>query len=234
LTENGAVSRPSGAIRRAAVLEERQRLARELHDSVTQLLFSANLLAESIAPAWERDPAEGRLRLEKLRDLVRQSLAEMRSLLRELAPPSDSDDFSSREFPPPTVAQLHREGLVAVLVREGLVLEKAGLEARVRADSYERQSRQREEVLLRVAQEALANVSKHARARQVEVVLACTADEVLLTVVDDGVGFDATVVAHARGLGLESMRDRLRELAGTLRVVSAPGLGTTVEATLPR
>jgi signal transduction histidine kinase len=233
-SDQGAVTRASGAIRRAAVLEERQRLARELHDSVTQLLFSANLLAESIGPAWERDPAEGRRRLEQLRELVRQALGEMRGLLRELAPPSGGADFSSRELPPPIVALLEREGLVAVLVREGLALEKLGLRARVRADSYERQSRPREETLLRVAQEALANVAKHARARQVEVVLACAADEVRLTIVDDGRGFDARVVAGARGMGLTSMRDRLRELAGTLRVVSAPGLGTTVEATLPR
>lgn len=217
-----------------AVLEERQRLARELHDSITQILFSANLVAESVAPAWERDAAEGRRRLDQLRELVRQALGEMRALVRELAPQSGSADFSSRDFPAPAVALLHREGLVAVLVREGLALEKGGLTARVRADSYERQSRQREEALLRVAQEALANVAKHARARQVEVVLACTADEVRLTIVDDGRGFDATVVAHDHGLGLTSMRDRLRELAGALRVVSAPGLGTTVEATLPR
>ncbi len=220
--------------RRVAVLEERQRLARELHDSVTQLLFSANLLAESIAPGWERDPAEGRRRLDRLRDQVRQALGEMRALLKELAPQSGGADFSSREFPPPSVALLHREGLVFVLTKESEALQRAGVAIELRTESYERQSRQREEVLLRVAQEALANIAKHARARRVEIRLACAEAEVRLTVQDDGRGFDATLVRTERGLGLTSMRDRLRELAGHLRVVSAPGMGTRVEAVLPR
>ena len=119
--------------RRVAVLEERQRLARELHDSVTQLLFSANLLAESIGPGWERDPAEGRRRLDRLRKQVRQALSEMRALLRELAPKSSGADFSSREFPPPAVALLHREGLVTVLTREAQALERAGVAVELHA-----------------------------------------------------------------------------------------------------
>jgi signal transduction histidine kinase len=218
--------------RRVAVLEERQRLARELHDSVTQLLFSANLLAESIAAAYERDAEEGRRRLERLRELVRQALAEMRALLKELAPKASGADFSSREFPPPAVALLYREGLIAVLAKELAALAHAGVETTLRAESYERQSRMREEVLLRVAQEALANAAKHAGARRVAVTLACAQEEVRLTVEDDGRGFDAQT--RGRGLGLASMRDRLREQAGRLRVVSAPGAGTTVEAILPR
>jgi signal transduction histidine kinase len=227
-------SRLSASASAVAVLEERQRLARELHDSVTQLLFSANLLAESVGPAWARDEAEGRRRLERLRELVRQSLGEMRALLKELAPKSSGTDFSSREFPPPSVALLHREGLIAVLTKEAAALERSGVVVELHAESYERQSRQREEVLLRVAQEALANAGKHARARRVELDLACTSTEVKLTVQDDGRGFDATRVDRGQGLGLTSMRDRLRELAGRLRVISAPGAGTTVEAVLPR
>lgn len=227
-------SRLFESARKVAVLEERQRLARELHDSVTQLLFSANLLAESVGSAWERDAAEGRRRLERLRELVRQSLGEMRALLKELAPKPSAADFSSREFPPPTVALLYREGLVAVLSREVEALGKSGLAVRLATERYERQSREREEVLMRVALEALANVRKHARAAKVEVTLACEASEARLTVVDDGRGFDAVAAARERGFGLTSMRDRLRELAGRLRVVSAPGAGTTVEATLPR
>ncbi|HLF57789.1 MAG TPA: sensor histidine kinase [Thermoanaerobaculia bacterium] len=235
-------SSPLDDARRLAALEERQRLARELHDSVTQILFSASLLADSIAPAWERDADEGRRRTERLRDLVRRALAEIRALVAELAPAAKSTDFSSREMPPPTVALLHREGLVSVLVREALALERQGLRVRVRADGYERQSREREEALLRVALEALANTVKHAAAHEVEIVLACAPGEVRLTLRDDGSGFDAGAALRRAeaagpgegGLGLRSMRDRLRELAGSFRVVSAPGLGTTVEATLPR
>jgi signal transduction histidine kinase len=230
----------TGEARRIAVLEERQRLARELHDSVTQLLFSASLLADSIVPAWERDPVEGRRRSERLRDLVRQALAEARALLAELSPPARPAEFSSRELPPPAVARLHREGLVAVLVHEALAHERDGLRVRVRADGYERQSREREEALLRVALEALANAARHARAREVAIVLASPPDEVTLTVRDDGAGFDAAAALRAAerdpaaAVGLRSMRDRLRALAGSFRVVSAPGAGTTIEARLPR
>ncbi|MFN7942146.1 MAG: GAF domain-containing sensor histidine kinase [Thermoanaerobaculia bacterium] len=225
-----------------AVLEERQRLARELHDSITQMIFSVTLLADGALSTLERDAQESKRRLERLRELARQALSEMRALLRELAPRRDSGSFSSREFPPPAVALLYREGLAAVLSREVRALDKQGIAARLSADAYERQSREREEVLLRIAQEALANVARHSRAGNVEVVIACREGEVLLRIEDDGQGFDAQEAlerarsrsADGSGLGLASMRDRIRALHGTFRVVSAPGAGTTVEAALPR
>jgi signal transduction histidine kinase len=226
--------------RRLAALEERQRLARELHDSVTQLLFSAMLLAESVPGALRRDPGEGERRLERVVAANRQALAEMRALLRELAP-APLVDLSSREFPPAAVVRLQRDGLPAALAVELEALREAGVATALDAVGYERQSREREEVLLRVAQEALANVAKHAAAANVRVTLGSREDEVRLSVVDDGRGFDpadairaAAGGARDRGFGLASMRERIRGLAGRFRVESAPGLGTTVEVALPR
>jgi signal transduction histidine kinase len=226
---------------RVAVLEERQRLARELHDSVTQLLFSATLTGESLPSVARRDPAEAERRRERMVELVRQALAEMRALLKELAP-ATATDFSSREFPPASITRLHREGLLALLASELEGLAAAGIATRLEGAGYERQSREREEVLLRVAQEALANVAKHARARSVRVVVECREHEVVLRVADDGRGFDPAAAAReagraartGRGLGLFTMRERIRDLAGRFRVESAPGTGTVVEVGLPR
>lgn len=228
--------------RRLAVLEERQRLARDLHDSVTQLLFSSTLLAESLPALLRKGIDEASPKLERLIELNRRALGEMRGLLRELAPGGAGADFSSRELPPPALVMLHRHGLVEALTTELATVGAQGLGTHLDASTYERQSREREEMLLRVAQEALANAVKHAAARRVAVRLASLAGEVVLTVQDDGRGFDArsTVRAEAAstridgGMGLASMRDRIRAEFGQLIVESAPGHGTTVEARLPR
>lgn len=228
--------------RRLAVLEERQRLARDLHDSVTQLLFSSTLLAESLPGLLRKGLDEAAPKLERLIELNRRALGEMRGLLRELAPGGSGADFSSRELPPPAMVMLHRHGLVEALRTELAAVAAQGLETRLEASTYERQSREREEMLLRVAQEALANVVKHAAAHEVSVRVAALAGEVVLTVQDNGRGFDARSAVRAGaarsrpdgGMGLASMRDRIRGQFGQLIVESAPGLGTTVEARLPR
>lgn len=228
--------------RRLAVLEERQRLARDLHDSVTQLLFSSTLLAESLPGLLRKGIEEAAPKLERLIELNRRALGEMRGLLRELAPGGSGADFSSRELPAPAMVMLHRHGLVEALRTELATIAAQGLATRLEASTYERQSREREEMLLRVAQEALANIGKHAAAREVSVRVASLAGEVVLTVQDDGRGFDARSAVRGDaaqerrdgGMGLASMRDRIRGQFGQLIVESAPGLGTTVEARLPR
>ena len=228
--------------RRLAILEERQRLARDLHDSVTQLLFSSTLLAESLPGLLRKGIDEAAPKLERLIELNRRALGEMRGLLRELAPGGSGADFSSRELPAPATVMLHRHGLVEALRTELATVAAQGLGTHLEASTYERQSREREEMLLRVAQEALANAVKHAAAREISVRLASLEGEVVLAVRDDGRGFDArsTVRAGAArprvdgGMGLASMRDRIRGQFGQLIVESAPGLGTTVEARLPR
>lgn len=228
--------------RRLAVLEERQRLARDLHDSVTQLLFSSTLLAESLPGLMRKGVEEAAPKLDRLIELNRRALGEMRGLLRELAPGGAGADFSSRELPAPAMVMLHRHGLIEALRTELATVAAQGLGTHLEAATYERQSREREEMLLRVAQEALANAVKHAAAREVSVRVAALEGEVVLSVHDDGRGFDSRIAvragaAQARadgGMGLTSMRDRIRAQFGQLIVESAPGLGTTVEARLPR
>jgi len=137
---------------------------------------------------------------------------------------------------------LHRHGLAEALRTELAAVAAQGLDVHLDAATYERQSREREEMLLRIAQEALANVVKHAAARRVRVLLAALEGEVVLSVQDNGRGFDARSAVRdgaqsertGGGMGLASMRDRMRAQFGQLTVESAPGLGTTVEARLPR
>jgi signal transduction histidine kinase len=230
--------------RRLAVLEERQRLARELHDSVTQLLFSSTLLAESLPALFRRDISAAEEKLGLLIERNRKALGEMRALLRELAPANRVPvDFSSRELPPPAFVVLQKKGLVEALRLELAALEAQGVTVRLEASTYERQSREREEILLRVAQEALANVAKHAGAKEVSIVLASQPHESRLSVRDDGRGFDARrAIAEAAsgadrargGLGIASMRERLRAHSGELALESAPGHGTHVDVRMPR
>ena len=113
--------------RRLAILEERQRLARDLHDSVTQLLFSSTLLAESLPGLLRKGIAEAAPKLERLIELNRRALGEMRGLLRELAPGGSGTDFSSRELPAPAMVMLHRHGLVEALRTELATVAAQGL-----------------------------------------------------------------------------------------------------------
>ena len=146
-------------------------------------------------------------------------------------------------FATPVSYELQKKGLVEALRLELATLEAQGIGVRLEAATYERQSREREEILLRVAQEALANVAKHAGAKEVSVTLQTQPDEVRLSVRDDGRGFDARrAIAEAAsgadrargGLGIASMRERLRAHSGELALESAPGLGTHVDVRMPR
>lgn len=221
---------------RLAVLEERQRLARDLHDSVTQMLFSATLIAQAVPQAYRRDPDEGERRLARLLELNRSALGEMRALLRELRPAQEKIQLISGEFPLPTVFRVRRDGILPVLEEILLESERDGLEVRRNWDAYRRQTPDLEETLFRVAQEALHNISKHAQAKTVRVTLRPLKGQVELVVVDDGVGFDAREVLQRPpsegGIGVVSMRERVRTLGGSFRLESAPGLGTRIGVTL--
>ncbi|MCB1032324.1 MAG: GAF domain-containing protein [Acidobacteria bacterium] len=222
--------------RRGAVLEERQRLARDLHDSVTQMLFSATLIAQAVPQAYRRDPEEGERRLARLLELNRAALGEMRALLRELRPPEEGMQLVSGEFPLPTVFKVRRDGLVPVLEEVLRESERDGLEVRKAWGGYRRQSPDLEETLFRVIQEGLHNVSKHAQAAAVEVGLNCRGGWVHLKLSDDGAGFDAREAMRRppsdSGMGVVSMRERIRALGGNFRLESAPGLGTRIEIEL--
>lgn len=204
-----------------AVLEERQRLARELHDSVTQSLYSVTLYANAAALALaadKRDVAAGYL--GELQETALDGMRDMRLLIFQLHPPV-----------------LEAEGLAAALqARLAAVEERAGLQTQFRVEAERRLPIAIEEELYWIAQEALNNVRKHAAARHVAVHLHFTATTVRLEVTDDGVGFDQQAVrAEGRGTGgLRSIAERAARLGARLSHASAPGQGTriSVEVTL--
>jgi signal transduction histidine kinase len=219
---------------RLAILEERQRLARELHDSVTQQIFGITLLAESLDPVWRRNAHEGEARAQKLLRLSRAALAEMRALLAELRP-ADADPFGGRTDQATWIGRLRKTGLVATLRSYLSGAELGSTMVQLDADSYTPQSEQLETVLYRIAREALHNVVKHARASRLEVRLVSDGATARLTILDDGRGFDAAAVqadtAHAPGFA--SMTEHACAVGGEIRIEASPGRGARVEAILP-
>jgi GAF domain-containing protein len=219
-----------------AVMEERRRLARELHDSVTQLLFSITLIAQSVGPAWRRNPAEGEQRLGRLLELSQAALAEMRALLVELRPPEDAAIAASPL--PPSLLQLRRQGLAAALYTYVQQIKRDNLQIDLLAPTYLRQSTNTEEILFRIAQESLNNVMKHANATQVQIRLQVSQGFIHLTIHDNGVGFEPAESAaqspgQRGGLGLHTMRERATAAGGELTIHSGLGQGTRVEVRLP-
>ncbi|HEX6052914.1 MAG TPA: GAF domain-containing sensor histidine kinase [Gemmatimonadaceae bacterium] len=222
--------------RELAANEERNRLARELHDSVTQLLFSVTLIAQSLGAAWRRDPAEGERRVERLLQLSQTALAEMRALLNELRYADVGDDAAAASVAR-AAAVLGRHGLVGALRRRVRDLAADGLSVTLHTRGYVPLPKDQEFELFRIAQEALHNVAKHASARTVDVSVTSTADGTVLRVRDDGAGFDAgaggRLTRPRTGHGLRTMRERADTLGGRFCIESAPGQGTTVEITVP-
>jgi len=200
------------------VLEERQRLARELHDSVTQALYGVSLYAEAASRALDAgDEAPARDNLHEIRETTQEALSEMRLLLYELRPPL-----------------LEQQGLAAALqARLQAVEARAGLEVKFACHGEERLPASTEQELYRIAQEALNNVVKHAHARHVAVQLDVAADRVTLDVADDGIGFEPGL-RGGEGFGLPGMRERVERLRGALHVKSEPGAGTCIRVEVPR
>lgn len=194
-----------------AVTAERTRLARDLHDAVTQTLFSTTLIADVLPDIWEMNPDEGKRRLEEVRQLTRGALAEMRTLLVELRP------NALTEIPLPTLLRQLTEAMVSRAPQIGIQFTAEGdckLPADVQVGLY------------RIAQEALNNVVKHARASQAVVSLRLC-EPVRLTVADNGAGFDPGAVS-ADHLGLRIMRERAEAIGARLSVYSEPGEGTQI------
>jgi signal transduction histidine kinase len=199
--------------RELSIVEERNRLARELHDSATQKLFGLVLSAEAAATLIERDPARARTELGRLQALAREAMEELRSLVFELRPPSVETEGLA------TALRKHVDVLRRVYRRE-IGLELGG------ASRY---GPQLEREVLRIAQEALQNALRHANADHVELRLDARDGHLVLTVRDDGIGFDPVAPElRSRRLGLTSMEERAQTIGGTLRIDSHPGRGTTV------
>jgi signal transduction histidine kinase len=206
--------------RELSTLSERNRLALELHDAVSQRLFSLVLTAEAAGELLDRDASAARKQVEKLKLLAQQALDELRSLIFELRPPD-----------------LERDGLCGALRKHVEVLRRlqpgAG-EIELDVDAEIERDPARDPELLRIAQEALQNALRHAQAQHVHVRLTRRNGHLLLEVSDDGVGFDPDAPdLRSRRLGLTSMEERAERIGARLQIDSARGRGTAIRLEAP-
>ncbi len=201
-----------------AALEERHRLARDLHDGIKQNLFGVNLAIAAALNLLRSDTEAASAKLREAKEHSLQAQAEMQALLNELRP-----------------AGLDERGLVAALEDYLASFEqRQGIQVTRQLAKDLALPLTHEQALYRVAQEALTNVAHHAQASQVSVELETTAETVTLCIIDNGHGFDLSALRPGATLGLQGMRERLSELNGNLTVTTDLGKGTQVTARLPR
>ena len=206
--------------RELALVAERSRLARELHDAMSQSLFGLQLSAETAGQVLRSNPDRAAAELATVRSLAGRIAAELREVVDGLRP-----------------ADLERDGLVGVLRSQLAIAGRVhNVPVELVADDDVELDGDAEHQVLRVVQEAVTNALRHAGAASVAVALATSTDGALVVrVCDDGKGFDPTArLLRARRLGLTSMHERAESLGGTLRIDSARGEGTTVELRVPR
>ena len=197
-----------------AVAAERTRLARDLHDAVTQTLFSSSLIADVLPELWKMNPPEALRVTEELRQMTRGALAEMRALLLELRPSAVDSARLDELLRQLSEATIGRGRLPVLLSVDG----QRQLPADVKLTFY------------RIAQEALNNVVKYAKARQVTMDLRMQPSGVRMAVGDDGIGFDPEAVGPTH-LGLRIMRERAEAIGARVSIVSEVGQGTMVIVT---
>ncbi|MEO8606273.1 MAG: ATP-binding protein [Chloroflexota bacterium] len=194
-------------------VQERQQLARDLHDSVNQTLFSASIIAQSLPATWERDASKVLPHLIKLDQLVRSAMAEMRTLLFQLRP-SGMENVKLADLLILLVAAFKGRSTIEIDLHVQRGVEETLLPFEVRHNLY------------RIVQESLNNIVKHSKAEQVEIRLRQTENTLALSIHDDGHGFDTQ--ATAVGMGLNSMRERAESVGATFQVTSQPGHGTEI------
>lgn len=194
-----------------AAAQERTRLARDLHDAVTQTIYSASLIAEVLPTVWERNPVEGQRNLVKLRQLVRGALAEMRTLLFELRP-----------------ASLEAAELTTLLQQLGDALTgRTRIPVAYQLVEDGSPPKEIKIVVYRIAQEVFNNIAKHSGATKVSVDLVSKSNQVNLHVQDDGCGFERNDIAGDK-LGIKIMTERAGEIDAKLEIISSPRKGTKV------
>ncbi len=199
--------------RELSVLDERNRLARDLHDAMTQTLFSLRLTLETASSALAADPAAAAVHVEQASVLVETTFRELRTLIFELRPPA-----------------LDADGLAETIRKHlGVVGRAHGLVARVTTAGDQRLPLEVEGAIYRIVQEAVTNVVRHAEATTVDVRLAVDDRLAVVEIADDGIGFDPDNRSiRSRHLGLTSMRERAQAAGGTCTIASSPRAGTTV------
>lgn len=217
VVEELAASRAESArlSREAGTAAERERLAREIHDTLAQGFTSIVALAQAVEPELDTDAAAAKRHLELIRTTARENLAEARAMVAELSPTA-LDDGTLTAAIQRQCDRLATELSIPVSVRTDDDLPALGMAADV--------------VFLRAAQEALANIRKHARASAVSVALSSSHGSVRLSVTDNGIGVDG---GRSEGFGLRGMRARVKQVGGTMTVASTPGGGTTVTVEVP-
>lgn len=196
-----------------ATLEERNRLARDLHDSVKQQIFAISMQVGAVKVLLGRDVTAAKKRLEETELLVHEAQQELTTLIKELRP-----------------AALEGKGLVVAL-RDLMAqwMQQTGIIAKLQVESSQTLPLVVEEALFRVAQEALSNIARHSQATLVQMKLSVSGDIVTLTLKDNGQGFDS-MQNNEQGVGLHSMQERMNALGGDVQVESTPGNGTQVVA----
>jgi PAS domain S-box-containing protein len=201
-----------------ATLEERNRIARELHDSVTQLLYGISLYSTAATrSANKKNLEQVKSNLAEIKENSLQALQEMRLLILELDPPL-----------------LQKHGLVAALNASLESIEtRAGLETELRTDGISRLPSTIEPELYRIAMEALNNLVRYARAKKVTVDLQIRSHWVILDICDNGVGFEMEYVPKSGGMGIHNMKQRAQRLGGRLEIISRPGAGTRIKTEIP-
>jgi signal transduction histidine kinase len=203
--------------RQSAVAAERSRLARDLHDSVTQTLYSIMLYAEATNLAMQAGKQDVSTKnLQELRNMAHEAMLDMRMLIFELHPPV-----------------LEEAGLAAALqARLAAVEARAGLHTEVQVEGERRLPLALEEEIFWIAQEALNNAAKHAQAKKVAVHLSFEENRVKLVIKDNGKGFDTAQIKQAGGMGMRGIEERVQHIRGQLAIASSPEEGTTLTLTV--
>lgn len=202
--------------RSLAVTEERQRLARELHDAVSQQLFAISMTATALGRTLDKDFAKAKRQVALIEEMASVAQSEMRALLLHLRP-------------------VHLEGKPLSQGLSELIEEmraKVPIDIKFHMDEDIQLSKGIEDHLFRIVQEALSNTLRHSKADKMELRLERKENGIRLYVRDNGVGFDMNVKKHA-SYGMESMRERVNEIGGTIHIVSAPGRGTRIDIRVP-
>jgi signal transduction histidine kinase len=200
--------------KKMAALEERQRLSRELHDSVTQSLYGICLYAQAAAGKIELQEIEqARQYIDDIQNTAQESLSDMRLLIYELRPPI-----------------LEKEGLAAAIQsRLTSVEERAGLKSSLNSNLTDRLALDVEEGLYQIAREALNNIIKHARAKNVSICVQKNRETVSMEILDDGIGFVPANACRQGRLGIASMQERARSHGWHFDITSTPGNGTCIK-----
>lgn len=203
-------------LKQAAVTEERQRLARELHDAVSQQLFAISMMTSALQQTLLKDPEKAKKQVAMVEEMAGNAQSEMRALLLHLRP-----------------AHLEGKGLkegVDDLLNE--LKQKHDLEITWDIEPLPKLAKGIEDHLFRIIQEAISNTLRHAKASSLQVWLAVVQNQIRLKVQDDGIGFNPDVAKHS-SYGLRSMKERVNEIGGVLEVISLPKKGTQINVKVP-